>query len=217
MTLSELINQIAVVNLGRTDADTADSAEFSINWLLTEYLPLKGLKPFLKTTNLSTVAHQEYVDMPSDYAGLKIAQLLQSDDYKTMSEADWEDFEVMDEGTPEFKRILPYSGTTPTWRMYLRLIPDDIYTIKIWYYAKQDKLESPADDAVIPILSAIYGDAPIISGATWRTAMSLGLDTDASRWGKIFNGIDLPELISWQGTYHKDGYSRNRPTNNPYK
>jgi hypothetical protein len=131
-----------------------------------------------------------------------------------MSDADWEDFEVMSEGEPEFKKVLP---SATGWRMYLRYVPDDAYTIKIWYYAKQVKLVSPTDNGSTPILSTIFGDAPIISGATWRTALELGLDTDANRWGNIFINIDLPELISWQSYYQKDGYSRSKPTRNPYK
>jgi hypothetical protein len=209
MNFGELKTRVSSKVLGRTSADDLDDAGDAINWLLMEHLPQRGLKPFLKETVLTTTASQEYVDLPSDFATLKIAQVEQTDGYKTMSDADWEDFEMTDTGEPCKKKILP---AATGWRMYLRYIPDDVYDIKIWYYAKQAQLTLDADT---PILSVVYGDGIIISGAAWRLASEKGLDTDAGRWYNIFDRIDLPMLLKWQDILQ--GYKSEKPTGNPYK
>ena len=208
----ELKAFIATTNLGRSDAATLVMAGYAINWLLVEHLPQRRLKPFLKNDDLSTTENVEYVALPSDFASLKIARVLQSDatSYLTMSDMEWEDLELGtdDTGEPSNKMVLP---TTDGWRLYMREIPDDTYTINIWYYARQTELTA---DATTPLLSTIYGDAPIISGATWRLAANLGIDKEATKWKGIFDKVDLPELLSWQA--HVDGYKAFKPIKNPY-
>lgn len=207
----ELKAVVATDNLGRDSSGDLSKAGDAINWLLTEHLPMVGLKPFLKNDDLTTVADQEYVDLPADFAMLEMARVLQGSggDYQIMSDSVWEDFEESSTGEPGFKMVLP---STTGWRMYMRLIPDDAYTINIWYHAKEAELTL---DATTPLLSTIYGDAPIISGATWRLALTLGLEKDDRKWDKIFNKIDLPELLSWQGKLK--GFRMTAPTHNPYK
>lgn len=212
MNFGELKTKVAVDCLGRTDSDTLDRAGDAVNWVLTEHLPFKGLKPFLKTTLLTTTIDREYVDLPTDFAGLKIAQVLQdAGDYYTMSDLDWEDTEVDETGEPHFKLILP---SATCWRLYMRLIPDAAYTVKIWYYAKEAVL---AADGSTPVLSVIYGDTPIVSGAAWRLSVELGLDADATKWDYIFNKIDLPELLQWQSGYHVQGIKRHNYNRSLYK
>jgi len=131
--------------------------------------------------------------------------------YTTLVDMVWEDFEQSqnDTGEPKYKIVIPSSTG---WRMYLRPVPNQVYTIKLWYIAKETELTA---DGTTPQLSTIYGDAPIISAAAWRTALTLGLDQEANRWGSIFNKVDLPELLSWQGRV--DGLSPSGRSHNPYK
>lgn len=210
MNFGELKTEIADTNLGRDDAESATIAGKAINWLLTEYMPARGLKPFLSNTNLTTTADTEYVDLPSNFAGLKSARLLQSGgDYHELSDFEWSQFDEVETGEPTEKMVLP---STTVWRLYLRLTPDDTYTINIWYYARQTALT--ADDTT-PILSTIYGDAPIISGATWRTAVILGLKDAISRWDYTFRKIDFPELLAFQA--RMEGRKKYSPSHSPYK
>lgn len=209
-TFLQLKTVVATDNLGRDSTGDLTKAGDSINWVLTEHLPKVGLLPFKKNTDLTTVADQEYVDLPSDFESLTMARVLQSGgDYEIMSDSEWADFEVSDTGEPAFKMVMP---STTGWRLYLRLIPDDAYTINIWYDAKEATLSA---DETTPQLSTIYGDAPIISGATWRLALTLGLEKDEYKWGRIFNKVDLPELLAWQGKVK--GYKSTNPTYSPYK
>jgi hypothetical protein len=212
MTFAELKNRVAVVNLGRSDDETLDKAGEAINWVLCEYLPIKGLKPFLKTTDLTTTAEQEYIDLPEDFAGLKIAQVLQDDgSYNTMSDMMWEDTENSDTGEPSYKMILP---SPAGWRLYLRPVPDEVYTIRIWYYAKQTELTNDDDE---PVLSIIYGDGPVISGATWRLAVELEIESAVPKWEQIFHLVDLPSLLQWQESFSLQGYKKYSWLDNPYK
>jgi len=210
MNFAALKIRVAITNLGRDDIDSLELAGKCINEVLTIVLPAKGLKPFLRNTDITTTADQEYVDLPANFMSLKLARLEQSDgNYVKLTQLDWDDLEVSDTGEPDYFDILP---STTGWRMYLRLIPDDTYTINIWYYAKETELSDDSDTA---ILSALYGDDIIISGATWRMCVVLGLDNDASRWGTKFFQVDLPAFLSWQGNM-RGSLSRGRPYN-PYK
>lgn len=210
INFGELKNTIAVDKLGRDDDNTLTEAGLSINWLLTEYLPSRGLKPFLLNDDITTTASIEYVALPANFAGLKLARLQQSDgSYATLGDFEWTDLNDVETGEPTEKMVLPH---TATWRLYLRLIPDDTYTINIWYFAKQTTLVA---DATTPILSTIYGNAPIISGAAWRTAVSLGLKDDISRWDYTFRKIDFPELLAFQARLK--GYKKHSPTRSPYQ
>ena len=209
MNYGQLKTEVADTNLGRDDAESAVIAGKAINWILTEYLPARGLKPFLVNTNLTTTDTVEYVALPDNFAGLKSARVLQSGgDYIGLADFEWSQFDEVETGEPTEKMVLP---STTGWRLYLRLTPDDTYTINIWYFARQTELTA---DGTTPILSTIYGDAPIISGATWRTAVVLGLKDAISRWDYTFRKIDFPELLAFQARI--EGRKKYSPTRSPY-
>jgi len=212
MNFTELQSEVATVNLGRSDSTSLTYAGKAINYTLQEDLVARGLKPFLTSTTVTTTADQEYVDLPSGFMGLKWAGIQQSDnDYDLLTKMDWDDYEAASAtGEPDNYDILP--GTS-SWRMYLRLTPDDAYTIKIWYLAKPSALSG----STTSIVSTLYGDTPIISGATWRLAVMLGIDAAIARWRRQYIDHDLKNLLRIQDNLRGAMTVVGRSPVSPYK
>ena len=210
MNYSTLREEIQA-NLGRDDAQTTGYINSHINQVLTKYLPMKGLKAFLKEdSSLTTTADQRYIDLPSDYRALHIVQVKRSaeTDYhilNLMSHADWWDQQT---GEPErFEVTLQDSGQ---FRMYFTPTPDAAFNVDLLYYAAPTALSEDTDEADMSYVL----DDPIIALVTYRVARKLEMWDAADRWYKY--SLDaLGEIASWQAK--QKGWMKFRPIDSPYR
>lgn len=201
MNLGELVEEIQI-NLGtRTDTETEASIKKAINWILREELPSRGLESFLTEdpSLLKTIIGQEYVVLPDGFGGVcKNGFAIESgNNYIPLTPMNTVRLHTRDSGTPsKFKVLSGFEWGIPTGRMwaYLRPIPNAEKNLHLWYYWKQTTLTSPTHEALI---SKIYGDSPIISGATWWINKSLHDIEQEAKWYAYYEK-DVANLLDWQ-------------------
>lgn len=214
MNLTNLRAEVAA-NLGkRDDITTQGYIDTAVNYILREDLPFRGLvQPYKTSTeSFSTTASQEYVDISSLTGFVGIIEdtdevfnsgvtIADGDNWRTLYRLTQDMLSNEDESEPDYYEIR-WSSTSPY--LYLRPIPDAVYSLQIWYYAKETTLSSGTDEST---LSQVYGDGPLIAGATWRVAQKLNLQDLEDRWGiEYFGGYkggrrvvgEVPKLLAWQ-------------------
>jgi len=196
--LSDLITEVRR-NIGRTDVNdttTEDMIKTAINRILTEYLPLEGLRPYKNNTTVSTTADTEYIDLSSLTGFIGVVKdgvtVEDGDDWTTLYPMAQEEYNDSGTGKPQYFEIRFVSNSP---YIYFRPIPDDAYNVKIWYYAKETELSDDTDEA---ILSQVYGDGPIIAGATMLVAKQLGIERLIAIWEREFYRFEVPKLLDWQ-------------------
>jgi hypothetical protein len=179
MTYDEIVDDV-LNNLGNPDDDgeILSLVQDKVNFVITEDLHAKGLPFYESTATFSTVADQEYVAVPTGFVRANLVFI------KKTSDVDYDSplriFEIaetrdMTTGQPEKHRVM-YNATLAAPAIHFRPIPDAVYSGKI-YYARKESALSGSSTA---ILSSIYGDMPIIAGATYWSAFQLRrLDTAA--------------------------------------
>jgi len=197
MTLSELRSEVRK-NLGYTDVTDTElnnSIDIAINYILTKDLVSEGLRPFRKSADVDTTADTEYISLSTLTGFRRIAEdgvkIKSGDDYIDLAPMNLIEMGSADTGEPSYYEV-SYNGSTP--RMYLRPIPDDTYTIRIYYYASPTELSSDDDEAD---LSVLYGDLPLIVGATWYIARQRGLYEIVKYWENEYEK-EKSKLFRWQ-------------------
>ena len=200
MTFSELRQEVRK-NIGRTDVNdtaTATMIDNAINHMLVEFLPMEGLRPYKNNNTFSTVANQEYIDMSTltGFVGIVYNGVgaESGDNWDVMYPMTQEDYDNRDTGKPT-KYEVRYISNSPY--LYLRPIPDAVYKIKVWYYAREVKLVDDTDEAII---SKTYGDRVVIAGATMLVSKQLGIERLSALWEREFYKIELPRLLNWQAS-----------------
>jgi hypothetical protein len=149
--------QAALTLLGKR-ADIASNAELLIQLAEVDILiDLDNLIGGEKVTTLATVASQEYVNLPSDYAGgirrlanQNPAYDLTASTLQRLSAA-WD----RNVGYPEEYAIGP-GATQGTYRAYFRAIPDAVYTLDFIYSAKPDPLRTTSSNWLLTAFPNVY-------------------------------------------------------------
>lgn len=183
-------------NLGRSDTTTIGYIETAINYVLTEDLPRRGLRPHVVTSEaLATTASQEYVDISSltGFQGFvrKGVAIEDGDDWTVLTPMEESAMLITDEGKPAYHKVQYSAGSA---RLYLRDIPDDAYDLRLKYYAKQAALSGDSDEAY---LSQTFGDMPIIAGATSEVALKLGIMDVHALWSRRYER-EVMKVMQWQ-------------------
>ena len=167
MTFAELKSRIIVDRLGYdlNNTEMVTTVEREINSIIMEDLPARGIKPFILNTDLTTIANNEKVDLPTNYSSIKLVRKLEDDgSYTDLTPMDWQDMEITDTGDIHKYMILP---STDRWQMYFRYIPDDVYTVNIFYEAKETELVNDTDE---PLITILFGAEIVVSGVMYRMA-----------------------------------------------
>lgn len=200
MNFTQIVADV-LKNLGNPD----DSGEIltlvqdKVNFVVTDDLHAHGLPFYESTGTFSTVASQEYVAVPTGFAraNLVFVKGVSDTDYNRPLDI-FEIAETMDmtTGQPTKHRIM-YNATLLALGIHFRPIPDAVYSGKI-YYARKETALSGTNTA---ILSTIYGDLPIIAGATYWSAFQLHRFDLASVWKAAYQD-SMGALFEWLRERH---------------
>lgn len=181
MNFTEIVNEV-LFNLGNADdaGEILTLVQGKVNFVLAEDLHTRGLGYYDANAVFVTVASQEYVAVPTGFVDTRNVFIKQTGDvsygkplglYRT--DETWD----LSPGYPTKFRI-EYNATLAALGIHFRPIPDTVYDGKIYYYRK----ETAISGTQTAILSAIYGDMPIIAGATYWSAIALRRYDTANAW-----------------------------------
>lgn len=213
MQLSELLTSIQH-NLGNpANFDTTLATE-KINFILREDLYSRGLRPMLTKHTFTTVADQEYVALPTGF------YRIHSDDQQTglvfitdggdgyvamrMFPASW--WKYVETSKPRHYRVA-WNSTLTALALYLRAIPDAAYAGFAYCECKETALSADADEANI---SKVFGDMPLIAGATAELALTYHKPELEEKWRKKYLQ-EVAKLMTWQGTLEGIGVGPDEP------
>jgi len=190
------IRQEVQNNLGRTDTETTNYINTAINQILTEDLPRYKPEIYKRISTLSTTAAQEYILLSSltnlhSFADQGVT-VEDGSDYVEIYPMVIEKEHISDTGKPTHYTVRWVSDVA---YMYLRPVPDDAYSMKLWYYVKDTALSDDTDEASI---STIYGDGPLIAGATMLTAEKLSIWDVYEIFKRRYEREEIPKLLNWQ-------------------
>lgn len=195
MNFTEIVEEV-LDNLGNPDdaGELLTLAQNKVNFVITEDLHTRGLPYYDSTATFSTVASQEYVAVPEGFVRAQNVFL------KASGETDYgrplgifELPETRDMATdrPTKFRVM-YNATLAALGVHFRPIPDAVYSGKI-YYARRETALSGTQTAII---AAIYGDMPIIAGATYWSAVNLRRLDLAAMWQAEYNRT-IAAMCEW--------------------
>jgi hypothetical protein len=208
MTLIELIGQVQN-NLARTDSATKTMINTAINQVL-EQISKMQLNIYKVNTTLATTADVEYVSLSAlteFYGCVEDGVTIEDgDDWSELLPMLQSLFDITSDTGKPTDYSLVWTANVPY--LYFRPVPDDAYNIKLWYYSGEPELTSTEDDNTSPKLSTMYGDMPIIAGATFETAMKLDLKDIAQQWYQRYM-LEINKLRDWdigiEGSEKHDG------------
>lgn len=203
MTFTELVSAV-LDNFGNPD-DAGDLETLigeKINFVITEDLHSKGLPYYDTTATFSTVASQEYVAVPTGYARAQNIFIKGSSDTdydKPLGVFPIPEARYQTTGRPTKARVM-YNATLAALGIHFRPIPDAVYSGLVYYQRKETSISGSQSS----ILSSIYGDMPIIAGATYWAALTLGRDI-VDRWDREYNRA-IGVMCEWFRTRSGEDY-----------
>ena len=205
MTLSEIVAEVKR-NLGNPSSSTLEADIIrKINHVLRVELLVEGLRPYVANVETTTVADQDYIELATGFWRIHNERVFirenTTSDYirMTVFPDDWNKY--VDTGKPLHYRIeTEVSGSTVSLVMRLLQVPDDTYYIKYWYeYQETEYATDGSNDSDEPYLSQVYGNMPIIAGATYHMALMLNRQELAGIWRNRYKREEIPGLLRWQG------------------